>query len=102
MVETVIIVITTLLIIPCGLTVHLLVIFKVTEAGLSIFNPKYLIAEIIITLILVPHNTNTPHNTDSLHYTLMIGSHSRLVIMTFKGVGTFGTLGVDNPFFNSL
>jgi hypothetical protein len=22
--------------------------------------------------------------------------------MTFKGVGTFGTLGVDNPFLNSL
>jgi hypothetical protein len=22
--------------------------------------------------------------------------------MTFKGVGTLGTLGVDNPFFNSF
>jgi hypothetical protein len=22
--------------------------------------------------------------------------------MAFKGEGTFGTLGVDNPFFNSL
>ncbi len=32
----------------------------------------------------------------------MIGSHSRLVTMAFKGVGTFGTLGVDNLFSNSL
>jgi len=102
MVETVIIVITTLLITPCGLTIHLLVIFKVIEVGLSIFNPKYLITGIIITLIFAPHSTNIPRNIDSLHYTLMIRSHSRLAIMTFKGVGTFGTLGVDNPFFNSL
>jgi hypothetical protein len=95
-------VITTLLITPSSLTVHLLVIFRVTEAYLSIFNPKYLIAGIVITLIFAHHSTNTSRNTDPLHYTLMIGSHSRLVTMAFKGVGTFGTLGVDNLFFNSL
>jgi len=32
----------------------------------------------------------------------MIGSHLRLVAMAFKGVGTFGTLGVDNLFLNSF
>jgi len=32
----------------------------------------------------------------------MIGSPSNLVIMAFKGVGTFGILGTDNPFFNSF
>jgi hypothetical protein len=32
----------------------------------------------------------------------MIGSHSRLDVMAFKGEGTFGILGVDNPFLNSL
>jgi hypothetical protein len=32
----------------------------------------------------------------------MIGSHSRLAAMAFNGVGTFGTLGVDNPFLNSI
>jgi hypothetical protein len=32
----------------------------------------------------------------------MIGSHSCLAIMALKNVGTFGTLGVDNPFLNSL
>jgi len=32
----------------------------------------------------------------------MIESHSHLGAMAFKGVGTFGTLGVDNPFLNSL
>jgi hypothetical protein len=32
----------------------------------------------------------------------MVGSHSHLVAMALKGVGTFGTLGVDNPFLNSL
>jgi hypothetical protein len=32
----------------------------------------------------------------------MIGSHSRSAAVAFKGVGTFGTLSVDNPFFNSL
>jgi hypothetical protein len=32
----------------------------------------------------------------------MIGSHSHLATMAFKGVGNFGTLGVQIPFFNSL
>jgi hypothetical protein len=32
----------------------------------------------------------------------MIESHPRSVVMAFKGVGTFGTLGVNNPFFNSF
>jgi len=32
----------------------------------------------------------------------MIGSHSRSAVMAFKGVGTFGTLGIDNPFLNSF
>jgi hypothetical protein len=64
-------------------------------------NPKYLIARIVITLLPIP-STNISYNTDPLHYTSMIGSHSCLVAMAFKGVGTFVTLGVDNPFFNSL
>ncbi len=102
MVETLITVITTLLMTPFGLTTRLLAIFKVTEAGLSIFKPKYLIVGIVITLIPTPPSTNIPRNTDPLHYTSMIGSHSRSVAMAFKGVGTFGTLGVDNPFLNSL
>jgi hypothetical protein len=102
MVETLIILITTLLITPFGLTTHLLVFFRVTKVGLSIFNPKYLIVGIVITLTLALHSTNTSPNTDPLHYTLMIGSHSHLTIMALKGVGTFGTLGVDDPFFNSL
>ncbi len=102
MVETLITMITTLLITPSGLTTHLLAIFRVTEVDLSIFNPKYLIAGIVITLTPTPPSTNIPRNTDPLHYTSMIGSHSRSVAMAFKGVGTFGTLGVDNPFFNSL
>jgi hypothetical protein len=80
----------------------LLAIFKVTEAILSIFNPKYLIAGIVITLIHAPPSTNIPHNTDPLHCTSMIGSHSCSTAMAFKGVGTFGTLGVDNPFLNSF
>jgi hypothetical protein len=80
----------------------LLGIFRVNKAGLSIFNPKYLIAGIVITLIPTPPSTNTPRNTDPLHYTLMIRSHSRSAAMAFKGEGTFGTLGVDNPFLNSL
>jgi hypothetical protein len=102
MVKTLITMITTLLMTPSSLTTHLLAIFKVTEVGLSIFKPKYLIARIIITLTHAPPSTNTPRNTDPLHCTLMIGSHSRSVAMTFKGVRTFGTLGVDNLFFNSL
>jgi hypothetical protein len=32
----------------------------------------------------------------------MIRSHSRSTAMAFKGEGTFGTLGVDNPFLHSL
>jgi hypothetical protein len=32
----------------------------------------------------------------------MIGSHSHLDAMAFKGEGSFGTLGVNNPFLNSL
>jgi hypothetical protein len=102
MVETLITVITTLLMTPSGLTTRLLAIFNVTEAGLSIFKPKYLIAGIVITLTPAPPSTNTPRNTDPLHCTSMIGSHSRSAAMAFNGVGTFGTLGVDNPFLNSL
>jgi hypothetical protein len=49
-----------------------------------------------------PPSTNIPRNTDPLHYTSMIGSHLHLATMAFKGMGTFGTLGVDNPFLNSL
>jgi len=102
MVETLITVITTLLMTPSGLTTYLLAIFKVTKASLSIFKPKYFIVRIVITLTLAPPSTNTPRNTDPLHCTSMIGSHSHSTAMAFKGVGTFGTLGVDNPFFNSL
>ena len=102
MVETLITVITTLLMTPSSLTIRLLAIFKVTEVGLSIFKPKYLIAGIVITLTPAPPSTNTPRNTDPLHCTSMIGSHSRSAAMAFKGVGTFGTLGVDKPFLNSL
>jgi hypothetical protein len=43
--------------------------------NLSILNPKYLIARIVITLTLAPPSTNTPHNIDPLHCTSMIGSH---------------------------
>jgi hypothetical protein len=57
---------------------------------LSIFNPKYLIVRIIITLTLAPPSTNISRNTDPLH------SHS--AVMAFKGENTFGTLVVDNPF----
>jgi len=102
MVETLIIVITTLLMIPSGLITRLLAIFKVTEASLSILKPKYFIVGIVITLTLAPPSTNTPRNTDPLRYTSMIESHSRLAAMAFKGVGTFGTLGVDKPFLNSF
>jgi len=102
MVEILTIVIETLLITPSSLTTRLLAIFRVIEAGLSIFNPTYLIARIVITLTFTPPSTNIPCNTDPLHYTSMIGSHSRVAAMTFKGVSTFGILGVDNPFFNSL
>jgi len=102
MVETLITMITTLLMTPYGLTTRLLAIFNVTEASLSIFKPKYLIGGIIITLTPAPPSTNTPCNTHPLHCTSMIGSHSRSAAVAFKGVGTFGTLSVDNPFFNSL
>jgi hypothetical protein len=102
MVKTLIIVIATLLMTPFGLTTHLLAIFKVTEDGLLIFKPKYFIAGIVITLILALPSTNTPRSTDPLHCTSMIGSHSRSIAMAFKGVGTFGTLSVNNPFLNSL
>jgi hypothetical protein len=102
MVETLITMIATLLIIPFGLTIYLLAIFRVIEVGLSIFKPKYLIVRIVITLILTSPSTNIPHNIDPLHYTLMIGSHSLSTVMAFKGVSTFGILGVDNPFLNSL
>jgi len=102
MVETFIIVIATLLIIPFGLTTRLLAIFRVIEANIFIFNPKYLIAKIVITLTHAPPSTNIPCNTDPLHCTSMIGSHSCSIAMAFKGVGTFGTLGVNNPFLNSL
>jgi hypothetical protein len=102
MVETLVIVITTLLITLSGLTIHLLIIFRVTEAGLLILNPKYLIARIVITLTPTPPSTNTLHNIDPLYYTSMIESHSRLIVMTFKGVDTFGTLNVNNRFLNSF
>ncbi len=55
-----------------------------------------------ITLIPAPTSTNILHNIDPLHHMLIIGSHSCLTTMAFKGVGTFGTLGVDNPFFDSF
>jgi len=68
MVETLIIMIATLLITPSGLTAYLLVLFKVTKVNVSIFNPKYLIVGIVITLTLAPHSTNTSPNTDpTLH-----------------------------------
>ncbi len=102
MVETFIIMITTLLMTPSSLTIHLLAIFKVTETDLSILIPKYFIVGIVITLTLTPPSTNTLCNIDPLHCTSMIGSHSSSTTMAFKGEGTFGTLGVDNPFFNSL
>ncbi len=102
MVKTLIIVITTLLMIPFGLTTYLLAIFKVIGVGISIFKPKYFIAGIVITLTFAPPSINTPRNIDPLHYTSMIGSHSHSVVMAFKGVGTFGTLGVDNAFLNSI
>jgi hypothetical protein len=47
-------------------------------------------------------STNIPRNTDPLHCTSMIGSHSRSAAMAFKGEGTFGTLGANNPFLSSL
>jgi len=72
MVETFIIVIITLLIIPFGLIIHLLTIFNVIKVGLSIFNPKYLVAGIVITLTPTPPSINIPCNTDPLHYTSMI------------------------------
>jgi hypothetical protein len=97
-VETLISVIATLLVIPSSLTTCLLVIYRVIEVGLSIFNLKYLIVGIVITLILAFPSTNT----NPLHCTSMIGSHSCYVAMAFKGVGTFGTLSVDKPFLNSL
>jgi hypothetical protein len=102
MVETLSIMIATLLITPYGLTTRLFAIFKVIEASLSILNPNYLIAGIIITFIHAPPSTNTSHNKISIHWTLMIKSHSRSTTMTLKGAHTFGTLGVNNPFFNSF
>jgi len=59
MVETLIIMIATLLIILFGLTSYLLTIFRVTKVDLSILNPKYFIARIIITLTSTPPSTNT-------------------------------------------
>jgi hypothetical protein len=101
-VETFILVITTLLVILFGLTTCLLAIYRVIEVGFSIFNLKYFIVGIVVTLTLAFPSTNTPHNIDPLHCTSMIGSHSCFIAMAFKGVGTFGTLSVNNPFFNSL
>jgi hypothetical protein len=97
-VETFIIVIGTLLITPSGLIIHLLTILKVIEAGLSIFNLMYFIVRLIITLTFALPSTNIPCNTDPLNYTSMIGSHSCLVAMAFKSVGTFRTLSVTTPF----
>jgi len=102
MVGTFITMITTLLITPSSLTTHLLAIFKVIEASLLVLNFKYFIARTVITLILAPPSTNILCNTDLLHYTTMIGSYSHLATITFKGVGTFRTLGVNNPFLNSF
>ncbi len=102
MVETLIIMIATLLIILSSLPTRLLVIFRVTKALLLIFNPKYLIIGIVITLTYALPSTNIPRNTDPLHCTSMIRSHSCSAVMAFKGVGTFGTLDVNNPFLNSL
>jgi cbb3-type cytochrome oxidase subunit 1 len=53
-------------------------------------------------LTFPPPSTNTSRNTNLLHYTSMIESHSHSGVMAFKGVGTFGTLSVNNPFLNSL
>ncbi len=89
MVETLITMIKTLIITPFGQTTHLLIIFKVMKVDLSIFNLKYLIARIFITLIFALPSINTLHNTDPLHCTSMIGSHSHSIAMAFKGVGTF-------------
>ncbi len=97
MVETLITMIT-----PSSLTTYLLAIFKVTKTNLSIFNPKYLIARIIITLTFAPPSTNIPCYINPLHCISMIGSHSCSIVMTFKGVGTFGILGANNPFLNSF
>jgi hypothetical protein len=69
MVETFIIMIVTLLIIPYSLTTRLLTIFWVTKANLSIFNPKYLIARIVITLVPTPLSTDTSCNGDPQHFT---------------------------------
>jgi hypothetical protein len=102
MVETFITMITTLLIIPFGLTIHLLPIFRVIESGLLILNPKYFIVGIIIALTPALPSTNTPRYINPLHFTSMIESHSCSTVMAFKVVGTFGTLGVDNPFLNSF
>jgi hypothetical protein len=102
MVEISIIVIITLLIIRFGLTICLLTIFRVIKIGLSIFNPKYYIVRIVITLISALPSINTSCKIDPLHYISMITLYSRLVAMVFKGVDTFGILSVDNPFFNSF
>ncbi len=67
MVETLITVITTLLMTHSSLTTHLLAIFKVIKVGLSIFKPKYLIIGIVITLIFAPPSTNISHNINTLH-----------------------------------
>jgi hypothetical protein len=98
MVETFIIVIGTLLITPSGLTIHLSTILKVIEVGLLIFNLMYFIVRIIITVTLAPPSTNISCNINPLNYTSMIGSHSCSIVMAFKSVGTFGTLGVTTPF----
>ncbi len=66
-VETFITTIVTLLIIPYGLTICLLAIFKVIEAGLLIFNLKYLIVKIVITLTPAFPSTNIPCKIDPLH-----------------------------------
>jgi hypothetical protein len=84
MVETLIILITTLLITPYNLTTRLLTIFCVIKVSLLIFNLKYFIAGIIITLTPTLPSTNTPRNIDPLHYISMIGSHSHLTVMAFK------------------
>ncbi len=99
-----------MLITPYDLTMCLLAIFKVTEVSILIFNLKYFIVGIVITLTSALPSTNIMSNNDPLHCTLMIGSHSCSTTMAFKDVSTFGALGVgtsktlrtNNPFLNDV
>jgi hypothetical protein len=99
MVETFIIVITTLLITPCSFTTHTLAIFRVIEADLSILNPNCKNCHHIDSCPSIHQHLR---NINPLHYTSTIRSHSRSTTMAFKYVRTFGTLHVNNPFIDSL